>query len=418
MAEGEITTRFPLSAAYALALDDQQVKAFLVERPSAYMAYASGIEMAYYGQRDRLWTFVLTDAVRDLVVQVKESVPDPFDGLPEPLRGELVTQEVVVNEDEAFLRVPPNRIPAFIPTVAAVANQWRLAGGQGTPNMWSFAYGCRLDDWTCANPVSVFAAGDSWIEVHTVDDEAAPQGQVPVRTMWEQHTDAASFESSGRLARQLHYDNDWAGRIGLVADANPLAEGEGTVAAPGGPFWQPTPVQAAGAGAVGLVAGLLYLLWPAVKAGPLALFSRIEGSQLLDHPVRLRLSQLVAANPGIHFKELRRQSGLANGVLIHHLGKLEKSGLVSAKDAGRYRCYFPPHTGIVNGLALAAVKADGAQKVLSALRGRPGLGLRELTTSTGLVRSTVQYHLQRLQDAGLVRQTNLGHAGAWVAVGA
>src|SRR5260370_42202794 len=57
-----------------------------------------------------------------------------------------------------------------------------------------------------------------------------------------------------------------------------------------------------------------------------SVFGRMQHPSVLDHFVRGRLYQLVCENPGIHFAELRRQLGLANGTATHHLGVLEQEG--------------------------------------------------------------------------------------------
>jgi DNA-binding transcriptional ArsR family regulator len=205
------------------------------------------------------------------------------------------------------------------------------------------------------------------------------------------------------------YDSDWDGTLGLAL-APPTPPASGKAAALPAPGFTLTPLQAAGAGLLGIVAGALYLLWPALKAGPTALFSRIQGPQTLEHPARSNLVAFVAGQPGIHFKELRRQSGLANGALVHHLGKLEQSGAVVVRPAGRYRCYFPAGARQQDPALFATTKAAGARQLLAELREHPGQSTGELAQHTGLGRSTIQYHLGRLEEAGLVTALRDGSA--------
>jgi len=46
---------------------------------------------------------------------------------------------------------------------------------------------------------------------------------------------------------------------------------------------------------------------------------------------RKRLIALIRDQPGIHFRELHRQSGLAMGELEYHLGILEKMEIITKK---------------------------------------------------------------------------------------
>ena len=165
--------------------------------------------------------------------------------------------------------------------------------------------------------------------------------------------------------------------------------------------WIPEPKQAAGVGFMGLVIGFLYWIWP--KLGMVGLFSRLERGELLDHPARARLVQIVEAEPGIHFHDLAAKAELANGTAVHHLRKLSDSGHINVRRSGRYTCYFPG--GRVDpGQAAAAplLKSDGAKQVLDAIKGRPGMSNLEVAQATGLQPSTVNYHVQRLSQAGLV----------------
>src|SRR5205085_1546619 len=103
--------------------------------------------------------------------------------------------------------------------------------------------------------------------------------------------------------------------------------------------WVPTPEQAAGVGAAAVAVGLLYYLWPLAKGG-LGLFSRLKQPEVLGHPARQQILQLVEAQPGIHFKEMARRTGMPNGSLVHHLETLRRGGQVVARPAGGYTLYF------------------------------------------------------------------------------
>jgi DNA-binding IclR family transcriptional regulator len=60
--------------------------------------------------------------------------------------------------------------------------------------------------------------------------------------------------------------------------------------------------------------------------------------------------------------------------------------------------------------AASAVKADGARKILEVVRSQPGLSSADVASRTGLQPSTVTYHVQRLQAAGLLTGLRDGRA--------
>ncbi|MCL4341601.1 MAG: hypothetical protein M1431_05875 [Candidatus Thermoplasmatota archaeon] len=66
----------------------------------------------------------------------------------------------------------------------------------------------------------------------------------------------------------------------------------------------------------------------------------------MDHsPARDRLLQIISENPGIHFREIQRLSGMAVGQTEYHLYQLERSEKVMIREDGKNRRYFIPDQG-------------------------------------------------------------------------
>jgi DNA-binding transcriptional ArsR family regulator len=185
-------------------------------------------------------------------------------------------------------------------------------------------------------------------------------------------------------------------------------DGTGSLPSPQSSTTWLEPQQAAGAGLAALAAGILYWLWPALKGGVLGLFSRLREPELLQSPQRRRIMDVVNDHPGIHFKELVRRSGIPNGSLVHHVRQLEGAGLLVAKQANGYTCYFG--RGPADAARASVLKADGARQVLAAVQASPGLSGLEVAHLTGLQPSTVNYHAKRLADAGLLSPVRDGRA--------
>jgi predicted transcriptional regulator len=172
-------------------------------------------------------------------------------------------------------------------------------------------------------------------------------------------------------------------------------------------FIPKAPGQATGAGVLAVAVGLLYWFWPTIKgAGAIGLFSRLKEPAVLEHPHRSRIMRLVEAQPGLHFNGLLRLAGMGNGTLAHHLDVLVKNGRVRRVPSGGYTCYFPNARG-VSGVS-PMPRSPGAQKVMQAIRARPGISNLEVAHHTGLDPGTVHYHVQRLAHAGLVRPLREG----------
>jgi len=131
------------------------------------------------------------------------------------------------------------------------------------------------------------------------------------------------------------------------------------------------------------------------RAGLVVLFSRLRRSELVEHPVRARLVELVAAAPGQQSHVLAQRLGLTRSTVEYHLRVLTTAGLVARHGAGRAVVYAPPDRPV--GTPLSA----SAMRVLAALADGPRTR-RQLGSALGLSQATVRYHLKRLRRQGLV----------------
>lgn len=132
-----------------------------------------------------------------------------------------------------------------------------------------------------------------------------------------------------------------------------------------------------------------------------------------EHPTRERLTLLVAAKPGIHFSELRRQLNVSSGTLRHHLLVMQAQGSLVAHASAGYTMYFPAR-GTARGLTAAApaLKAVAARRLLQEVVSAGGLTVGKAALVAGLTRSTASYHLRRLSEAGLVIRQRRGRVVA------
>lgn len=166
---------------------------------------------------------------------------------------------------------------------------------------------------------------------------------------------------------------------------------------------------AAGAG-LGLAAlavhARLRRWWPTSLLG---LYHRIDDDELLDHPRRREIHDLVTAEPGIHFSELQRRTDLATGNLRHHLHRMVDANLIEEHASSGYRCFFPPG-GVSERVREAAVRvrSDTARTVLSAISDDAASTVSGLRDDLNVAQSTISYHVKKLADAGLVDRSEDG----------
>jgi DNA-binding transcriptional ArsR family regulator len=423
---------FPVSEAYRGALADPQtgLQAYLRSHPDAYMGRAVyDVGASSNTGMQRVWLFTLTDGDTwlDITAKRTDNPQDPV-GLPVPLPAGLPAQAAANttyqgggvqsgSEYWAGLYPTPSEAPDEMPTVASMMARWEAYASpeyrERGADAWGFQVTCfRVLEKACREVwVNTWAGhGDAAATPPEVDRSTTPP---TLRGSGAAHASLLSFfdNRTQALIEANLVDSQRTG-VNPAPPLTPESADKPLSAHPASTLgaWVPTPEQAAGVGAAAVAVGLFYYLWPLAKGG-LGLFSRLKQPEVVGHPARQQLLQLIEAEPGIHFKEMARRTGLPNGSLVHHLETLRRGGQVVARPSGGYTLYFLG-SSIPAGSAetASALKADGARKILDLVRQQPGLSSADVAARCGLQPSTVTYHVQRLQAAGLLTGLRDGRA--------
>lgn len=159
---------------------------------------------------------------------------------------------------------------------------------------------------------------------------------------------------------------------------------------------------ASGAAVVALVARTrTRRLWPLLGA----FFTRISSDRALGHPMRQRLHTVIGARPGVRYRELAEETGLAHGVLTHHLRLLEKTRhIVARRDAGVTR-FYPP-----GGAPRGPVLDAATEALLGLVRSRGRVRLAEAAATLDCDRRDIARRAERLLGLGLVARQVAGRA--------
>ncbi len=398
---GAVEADFDGQAAWTRALADASLQRFM-ERPDAFVL-ASERSLRTTADYDVTeWAFTVTDGPSALQVEVTQERPVAARDWPAALREAVAEYTVSV---EPWVRwsgtyVPSkSQLPRAAPTVEAVAQRWIDYGGQGELNSWGHRLTCLGNDRGCSDARYVVTAGERHTQAYTTENFAA--GETGLDAIID-YLDASGLDVVG----YTRMDFGGAGLVvpdAVAADstAPPLDD------TPAGASWLSAGV-AAGIGAFSVLAGLLYAFWPTLKAAPLALFSRLQKPKLLEHPTRQMIVDAVAGQPGIHFNELRRVTGLANGTLRHHIDHLLRNDLLTKRSTEGYTCLFLKSIDRNSMEAAPVLRSKGAQAVLASIRKEPGVTGKAVAERLGLSPATVAYHVKRLQGAGAVRAERVG----------
>lgn len=116
-----------------------------------------------------------------------------------------------------------------------------------------------------------------------------------------------------------------------------------------------------------------------------------------------QILQLINENPGIRFSEIMRQTGLKNGVLSHHLSKIEQSGKILVERTPRVARAYPCGMQKEQTTVIKHLKNPTSRTILVALLDGD-LSFKDLVEATKKSQGTVSVSLKSLCDESLVER--------------
>lgn len=410
--EAGVDHPFPLSEAFQRARDNptnDTLRTYLETHPDAYVAFAQNRRTHdrrpdTHDRTVRSWWFVVTDGDSTLGVSVYATQYHPEEGTdldqptPQPTQHQYVYEEGAWSAD----RYPdPGRVPDAVPTVASTMTRWEAyaateGGAPGEPNHWRFQIECFRP---CDEDPSLHVRFDAGYKVlhENASGERARISRLEVDDVGR----TRSFEDRVQTA-------------GSDPDPSPLTHHDGYDLQGQDlqvPLWRlPTEEFLFGAGLLGAVLGALYYAWPAVKGLPfLPGWTRLSRDELLDHETRAGIVDVLQERPGLHIAGIADALEIQESTARHHLAKLRDADLLVERSAAGYVCYFP--AGDVDRRmmdALPVLRSDAARRVLEAVIAEPGASNQAIAEAVDLAPSTVNHHVQRLEEAGLVERERRG----------
>ncbi|SEW21504.1 winged helix-turn-helix transcriptional regulator [Natrinema salifodinae] len=119
---------------------------------------------------------------------------------------------------------------------------------------------------------------------------------------------------------------------------------------------------------------------------------------------RQKIRAHVGANAGVHFNELVRESDFAPGQVQYHVRRLlDDERLVREEFYGRTH-YYPPKYDAWERAALALFRRETAREIVVYLIEHEPAAPGDVADALGIARSTLEYHLDRLVEHGIVEK--------------
>lgn len=150
-------------------------------------------------------------------------------------------------------------------------------------------------------------------------------------------------------------------------------------------------------------------LRPWILTGAVALFSRFNQGDILDHERRHRLFSAIQADPGATFGELCQRAQLAAGVAQHHLRLLEQHELVRRTRDGRATRFYPQGRRFEP----PALRNATRQRLVDLVRQDPTIDTKQLAQQLGQRPQSTWHHLHVLKKAGVLAPSRHGRLIRW-----
>ncbi len=134
----------------------------------------------------------------------------------------------------------------------------------------------------------------------------------------------------------------------------------------------------------------------------------LEEALALD--VRRKIYNSVNRNPGLHFREVQRRTGIATGALQYHLDFLSKRHLVRVVKEGKFVRYYSVRGKQLgeNQPLMGILRQDSLRKIIVFLLPKRKATNIQISKNVSLSPSTTSWHLDKLVQAGVVEKKQSG----------
>lgn len=131
--------------------------------------------------------------------------------------------------------------------------------------------------------------------------------------------------------------------------------------------------------------------------------------EALELDNRRKIFRFISQNPGAYFREIQKELGLGTGVLEYHLSYLVKKDLLSTEMVGKKRRYFVsdeiPHP---DKKTIGLMRQKVLRRIVIHTIMNPNCSFQDLKKEFEISKSTLSFHLRKLEDAEIVESFKKG----------
>lgn len=129
----------------------------------------------------------------------------------------------------------------------------------------------------------------------------------------------------------------------------------------------------------------------------------------IDTKARKKIYKFIQGMPGLHMREIQRETGIPLGTLNYHLMCLEEDEAVTSKREGKYRRYYAAGgMTAIDKKVLSVLRQKIPRRIVLYLLVNPGISRNNISEQLGISDSTTTFHLKKLINSGIVEQVRSG----------
>ncbi len=131
---------------------------------------------------------------------------------------------------------------------------------------------------------------------------------------------------------------------------------------------------------------------------------------ILDLEMRRRIYECIEQNPGVHFREIQRRTGIAIGSLDYHLHYLHRHGMIRVEKDRKYVRYFPLTKTWTDEEReiLSLLRQEKIRRILVYMLQKKNANPQDISATLGIQSSTLSWYLKNLSAKGIIRYVKRG----------
>jgi predicted transcriptional regulator len=119
---------------------------------------------------------------------------------------------------------------------------------------------------------------------------------------------------------------------------------------------------------------------------------------------RTSVLERIATKPGVHFSQLVRDLDVAPGQAQYHLKRLHQDEQITTRQLYGQTHYYPPSYTDRQQRIIALLRRETSRDIVTHLVTHGAASPKTVSTELDIARSTLEWHLDRLTEQGVVEK--------------